>query len=216
MDDAVAPAPPSRVAIALTGGIASGKTTVADLLAARGAILVDSDVVAREVVAPGSEGLALIIERFGEDMMAADDSLDRAALGMIVFGDPRARADLEAITHPLIRRRNAELVAAAPPDAVVIQVIPLLVETGQQDRCDEVVVVDASPDEQVARLMARQDISAEGARARLAAQASREERLAVATRVIDNTDGAEDLGGQVDRLWDDLCRAVRRAALSEQ
>lgn len=200
--------PTSRVAIGLTGGIASGKTTVANMLAARGALLVDSDVVAREVVAPGSVGLARVVERFGRGVMAQDGSLDRPALGRVVFADPSARADLEAITHPLIRGRTAELVTAAPAGAVVIQVIPLLVETGQVDRFDEVVVVDASPDEQVARLMARQEITATAAWARLAAQASREQRLAVATRVIDNTDAAEDLDLQVERLWDALCQVV--------
>ena len=201
--------PNPRVAIGLTGGIAAGKTTVANMLAARGAVLVDSDVVAREVVEPGSQGLAGIVGRFGAHVLAADGFLDRAALGRIVFADPRARADLEAITHPLIRRRTAELVADAPADAVVVQVIPLLAETGQAHRFDEVVVVDATPDEQVARLVARQGISVDAARARLAAQVSREERLAMATRVVDNTDAAADLGGQVDRLWDDLCELVR-------
>lgn len=213
--DQPAPAPPAhpdgRIAIGLTGGIAAGKTTVADLLAARGAVLVDSDVVAREVVAPGSEGLADVVARFGADVLAADGSLDRQALGRIVFADPQARADLEGITHPRIRRRNAELVAAAPADAVVVQVIPLLAETGQAHRFDEVVVVDASPEEQVARLVARQGISADAARARLAAQVSREDRLAIATRVVDNTDGAPDLDGQVDRLWHDLRDLVERS-----
>ncbi|MGD8215064.1 dephospho-CoA kinase [Aestuariimicrobium sp. Y1814] len=200
--------PTPRVAIALTGGIASGKTTVANLLAARGAYLVDSDLIAREVVEPGTDGLAAVVERFGDQVVAADGSLDRAALGRIVFGDPTARVELEAITHPRIRRRSAELVAAAPERSVVIQVIPLLVETGQAARFDEVIVVDASEDEQVARLCARDGVDESAARARLAAQATRAQRLAVATRVVDNTDGAEDLGAQVDRLWDALTGRV--------
>ncbi|MGA4669729.1 dephospho-CoA kinase [Propionibacteriaceae bacterium Y1923] len=200
--------PTPRVAIALTGGIASGKTTVADLLAARGAYLVDSDLIAREVVEPGTDGLAAVVDRFGDQVVAADGSLDRAALGRIVFSDPTARADLEAITHPRIRRRSAELVARAPERAVVIQVIPLLVETGQAGRFDEVIVVDASEDEQVGRLRARDRVDESAARARLAAQATRAQRLAVATRVVDNTDGAEDLGAQVDRLWDALTSRV--------
>ena len=220
MDDAALqhphPRPGRRVAIGLTGGIAAGKTTVADMLAGRGAVLVDSDVSARDVVEPGSEGLQRIVGRFGDHLLAADGSLDRPALGRMVFSDPRARADLEDIIHPLIRRRNAELVAQAPDDAVVVQVIPLLAETGQAGRFDEVVVVDATPEEQVARLVARQGITAEAARARLAAQAPREQRLAIATRVIDNTDGAEDLGAQVDRLWEHLCRLVRHAEGAHQ
>lgn len=204
----------TRVAIALTGGIASGKSTVATLLAARGAVLVDADLVAREVVEPGTEGLAEIVARFGGQVLAEDGSLDRAALGQIVFADPAARADLEAITHPRIRHRSAELVAGAPAAAVVIQVIPLLLETGQTGRFQEVIVVDATVEEQIRRLRDREGISEEAARSRLAAQVDRGQRLAAATRIIDNTDGAEDLGAQVDRLWEQLVQVVAKTVTS--
>lgn len=201
-------AAPRRPRIALTGGIAAGKTTVADKLAARGAVLVDSDTIAREVVAPGTPGLAMVAERFGPGIITADGSLDRPALAGIVFADPQARRDLEAITHPLIIRRSAELAGAAAPGAVVVQVIPLLVETGQTGKFDEIIVVDATEDEQVERLVRRQQITPEAARARLAAQATRAQRLAVASWVVDNTDGAEDLDAQVDRLWQHLAAAT--------
>ena len=182
--------------IALTGGIASGKSAVADLLAARGAVLVDSDVLAREVVAPGTPGLAAIVERFGEGILRPDGALDRPALGAIVFADPDARADLEAITHPRIRARAGELRAEAPAGAVVIDVIPLL----------EVIVVDVPEEVQVERLRRRDGFTRDEAMARLAAQASREDRLAVADHVIDNSGDTDALAAQVDRLWDALRR----------
>lgn len=190
--------------VALTGGIASGKSTVADLLAGHGAALVDSDVLAREVVAPGTPGLAQVVARFGDRVLAPDGSLDRAALGRIVFADDAARADLNDIVHPLVRGRRAELFKAAPRDAVVVAVIPLLVETGMAGDFDEVVVVDVPPETQVARLMARNGFTADEARARVAAQASREERLAVADHVIDNSGAPDALAGQVAALWEVL------------
>ncbi|HHU38466.1 MAG TPA: dephospho-CoA kinase [Propionibacterium sp.] len=192
--------------IALTGGIASGKSAVADLLAARGAVLVDSDVLAREVVAPGTPGLAAIVERFGEGILRPDGALDRPALGAIVFADPDARADLEAITHPRIRARAGELRAEAPAGAVVIDVIPLLVEGDLSGRFDEVIVVDVPEEVQVERLRRRDGFTRDEAMARLAAQASREDRLAVADHVIDNSGDTDALAAQVDRLWDALRR----------
>lgn len=141
--------------IALTGGIASGKSSVADLLAERGAVIIDSDVSAREVVEPGTPGLAAIVERFGEGVLRDDGALDRPALGAIVFADPAARADLEAITHPRIRARADALRVAAPEGAVVIDVIPLLVEVGLAGRFDEVIVVDVPEEVQVERLRRR-------------------------------------------------------------
>lgn len=193
------------ITVGLTGGIASGKTTVADLLRDRGAVIIDSDVLAREVVEPGTPGLAAVVERFGAGVLDADGRLDRPALGTIVFHDPQGRAALEQILHPAIRRRAAELQAAAPADAVVVQVIPLLVETGQHDRFDRVVVVDVSPETQLTRLLARDStLTPDQARARIAAQADREARLAVADVVISNEGPRERMVAQVDRLWKEL------------
>ncbi|MFC7624099.1 dephospho-CoA kinase [Microlunatus sp. GCM10028923] len=186
--------------IALTGGIASGKTAVSDLLRERGAVIIDSDLLAREVVAPGTPGLAAIVERFGPGVLDGDQ-LDRAALGKIIFADPAARRDLEAITHPLVRQRAEELERAAPDDAVVIQVIPLLVEAGLADGFDLVIVVDADPAQQRERLRRRNGLDERQVEERLAAQASRADRLAAADLVVDNTGPAERLPGEVDRLW---------------
>lgn len=190
----------------MTGGIASGKSAVADLLAQRGAVIIDSDVLAREVVAPGTPGLAAIADRFGPQILREDGSLDRSALGAIVFTDPDARAALEAITHPRIRARADELRAAAPAGAVVIDVIPLLVEANLVDRFDEVIVVDVPEEVQVERLRRRDGFTRDEAMARLAAQASRDDRLAVADHVVDNTGSLAELEASVDRLWGKLTR----------
>jgi dephospho-CoA kinase len=198
------------VTIGLTGGIASGKSAVAEELRRRGAVIIDSDVLAREVVAPGSPGLAAVVARFGAGVVRPDGTLDRAALGRIVFADPVARADLEAIVHPAVRARAAELAAAAPPDALVVQMIPLLVETGQADAFDAVVVVDADPETQVARVMARDGLDRDAALARLAAQASRAERLAAADHVVANDGSPADLIRAVDELWRVLQAASAR------
>ena len=187
--------------IALTGGIASGKSAVADLLAERGAVIIDSDVLARAVVEPGTPGLVAIADRFGAEVLAADGSLDRAALGRLVFADPDARADLEAITHPAIRARAEALRAAAPAGAVVIDVIPLLVEAGLAGGFDTVIVVDADPATQLRRLRARNGFTAAEAAQRLAAQASRVDRLAVADLVVPITGDLADLRREVDALW---------------
>lgn len=191
------------LAVGLTGGIASGKSTVARLLASYGAILIDSDVLAREVVAPGTPGLSEVVEAFGPSVLAADGSLDRAKLGALVFNDTAARRRLESIIHPRVRARAAEIQAAAPVDAVVVQDIPLLVETGQAPRFDAVVVVDAPEEVQLARL-AERGLSASDAKARIAAQATREQRRAVATHVIDNSGDLESLERQVRAVWAQL------------
>lgn len=187
--------------IGLTGGIASGKSAVAERLAELGAVIVDADVLAREVVDPGTPGLAAIERRFGPDVLRTDGRLDRAALGAIVFDDPEARRDLEAIVHPAVRARAAQLTRAAPPDAVVVQVIPLLVETGQQKAFDRVVAVDVDPEVQLQRLVRRSGLPVDQARARINAQATREQRLAAADDVIDNNGTVEQLRAAVDRLW---------------
>ena len=196
--------------IGLTGGIGSGKSTVAALLAARGALVVDADRIAREVVEPGTPGLARVVETFGRGVLATDGSLDRAALAAIVFADPEARRDLERIVHPAVRERAAELEQAASPDAVVVHVIPLLVETGQQDQFDVVVVVDVDPETQLARLAARDGLNAAEGAARLAAQASREQRRAAADIVIDNRGSVTDLKAQIGPLWRFLTSADAR------
>ncbi len=192
------------VVVGLTGGIASGKSSVATLLADRGAVIIDADVLARDVVAAGAPLLAEVARRFGPGILADDSSLDRAALGRIVFADPVARQDLEALIHPAVRRRAAELESAAAPGSVVVHVIPLLVETGQTDRFDLVVVVDADSSTQLARIRARDALDDASAKARIAAQATRETRLAAADVVIDNTGTPDELDHQVDRLWQRL------------
>ncbi len=187
--------------IGLTGGIASGKSAVAARLAEHGALIIDSDVLAREVVAPGTPALAAIIARFGSEVVRADGFLDRPALGEVVFADREARADLEAIIHPAVRARAAELVAAAPPGSVVVQVIPLLVEVGMASAFDLVVVVDVEPELQLARLRRREGFSEAEALARVAAQASRQTRLATADVVIENNQTLAELDAAVDRFW---------------
>lgn len=191
--------------IGLTGGIASGKSMVADELVDLGAVVIDADVLAREVVEPGTPGLAAVIQRFGEQVLS-NDRLDRAQLGEIVFGDPQARRDLEQIIHPAVRRRAAELEQAAGPDAVVVHVIPLLVETGQSDAFDLCVVVDVDPETQLDRLARRNGFTPEEASARLAAQASRAERLAAADVVIDNRGTPAQLRKQVADVWSSFSR----------
>ncbi len=188
------------VRVGLTGGIASGKTLVADELAARGAVVIDADVLAREVVGPGTPGLAAIVERFGDGVLVQGE-LNRARLGEIVFGDAEARRDLERIIHPAVRRRAAELEARAAADAVVVHVIPLLVETGQQGTFDLCVVVDVEPETQLSRLQARNGFNRAEAEARVAAQATREQRLAAADIVIANHGTVTQLREQIADLW---------------
>ena len=193
--------------VGLTGGVASGKSTVAALLRELGAVVVDSDVLAREVVEPGTPGLAAVVEAFGPAVLTADGTLDRPALGAVVFGDDAARRRLEAILHPLIRARAAELEAAAPKGTVVVHDIPLLVETGQADRFDAVLVVDVPVETQVERMVRDRGMSGEDALARVAAQADREQRLAAATHVVDNTGTREDLRDRVTEVLEKLVSA---------
>ena len=186
--------------IGLTGGIGSGKSTVAGLLAARGARIVDADRIAREVVEPGTPGLEAVVAAFGQEVLTPEGALDRPALAAVVFTDPDARRRLDGIVHPLVRARATELVAAAPPDAVVVQDVPLLVETGQAGSYDLVLVVEADLDTRVRRLVDR-GLAEDDARARIAAQASDEQRRAVADVVLDNSGSVADLEAQVDRFW---------------
>jgi dephospho-CoA kinase len=197
------------VRVALTGGIASGKSMVADVLAARGAIIIDADVLAREVVEPGTPALAAIIDRFGEQVVA-EGRVDRARLAQIVFADSLARRDLERIVHPAVRARAAELEQAAGAAAIVVHVIPLLVETGQQGDFDLVVTVDVDHETQIQRLAARNGFTRAEAESRIAAQASREDRRIAADFVVDNTGTVTRLREQIDVLWAELNSAVAR------
>ncbi|WP_280267216.1 dephospho-CoA kinase [Nocardia wallacei] len=188
--------------IGLTGGMGAGKSTAARLLVERGAVLIDSDVIAREVVAPGTEGLAALVEAFGSGILAADGSLDRPALAARAFADDEARATLNGIVHPLVGRRTGELFAAAPADAVVVQDIPLLVENGLGAVMNLVVVVTADVETRVHRLERFRDISREDALARIKAQATDEQRRAAADVLLDNGGGPDELERQVDALWE--------------
>ncbi|MEP6665788.1 MAG: dephospho-CoA kinase [Nocardioidaceae bacterium] len=196
--------------VGLTGGIGSGKSSVSRLLVEHGAVVIDADLLAREVVAAGTPGLAEIVIAFGPEMVTADGELDRSAMGKRVFGDDQARQRLEAIIHPRVRARAAEIEAAATPDALVVHDIPLLVETGQRDNFDVILVVDAAPDVQIERLVRERQMSEEDARARIAAQADREQRLAAADHVLSNDGSMEQLRAAVDRLWVELSAGVSR------
>ena len=187
--------------LGLTGGIGSGKSTVSARLASHGAIVIDYDALAREAVEPGTPALAAIVERFGDDVIAADGTLDRPALGAVVFGDDAARHDLEAITHPAIFDLAIAREATVPDDAVVVHDHPLLVEVGMDAFCDLVIVVDAPEDVQLERLVKLRGMTEADARARLAAQTSREERAAAADIMLDNTGSIEDLEARVDEIW---------------
>lgn len=193
--------------IGLTGGIGSGKSTVARLLVDRGAVLVDADRIAREVVEPGTPGLAAVAEAFGDGVLTADGALDRPALAAVVFGDAGQRARLDGIVHPLVRARAAELVAAAPQDAVVVQDVPLLVETGQAGSYDLVLVVRTDEETRVRRLVGR-GLPEADARARIASQATDEQRAAVADVVLSNDGDEEELAGRVARFWSERVEPV--------
>jgi dephospho-CoA kinase len=192
--------------IGLTGGIGAGKSAVARLLARRGAIIIDADVLAREVVEPGTEGLREVVAAFGDQVLDSDGALDRPALGRIVFEDPGARERLEAIVHPRVRSRTAEIMAYAPRGAVVVNDVPLLVEADLAKAYDLVIVVEAAPDVRVARLVADRGMSEADARARIAAQATDDQRRAVADVVIVNDGTLDELDVEVDTVWRELLR----------
>lgn len=187
--------------IGLTGGIASGKSVVATRLRELGAVLVDADALAREVVEPGTDGLERIVAEFGAEMLDAGGRLDRPRLGAAVFGNKERLAVLNGIVHPLVRSRAAAITDAAPGDAVVVQDIPLLAETGQGSAFHLVLVVDAPDDVRLRRMVEHRGMTEEAARSRMAAQATREVRLAAADVVLDNSGTIQDLLDQVDGLW---------------
>jgi dephospho-CoA kinase len=192
------------VRIGLTGGVGSGKSTVSGMLRELGAVVIDSDLLAREVVAPGTPGLTQVVEAFGAEVLTPDGAMDRAKVGAIVFADPEQRRRLESIVWPLVRRAGRALAAGAGPDDVVVHDIPLLVETNQQSSFDAVVVVDVPVETQLERLVNDRGWTEEDARARIAAQATREQRIAAATHVIENTGTIEDLRRRVAEVFDEL------------
>lgn len=192
----------------LTGGIASGKSAVSQRMAGHGAVIIDADQLARQAVAPGSEALAEIVEGFGEDMLTAEGRLDRAALGERVFGDESARERLNSIVHPRVRAEAARQREYVADGSVVVEDIPLLIETGQQDRFDVVVVVQAPHEERVRRMVEDRGMSREEAESRVRAQASDKERAAAADVVLDNSGSPEELVRQVDDLWETLSNRV--------
>jgi dephospho-CoA kinase len=195
--------------VGLTGGIGAGKSEVSRLLVEHGAVLIDADRIAREVVAPGTPGLAAVVEAFGEEVLAPDGGLDRPKLGSIVFADPDRLAVLNSIVHPLVGARSRELEDAASADAVVIHDVPLLAENGLAPLYDLVVVVDTAPETQLDRLVRLRGMSEQDARARMAAQATREKRLEIADIVIDNDVPLDELEQRVQEVWADLGRRAR-------
>jgi len=192
------------VRVGLTGGVASGKSRVSALLEELGAVVIDADVLAREVVARGTEGLTKVVAAFGPEVLTPEGDLDRSAMGAIVFADPDRRRVLESIIHPRVRARGAEIEAEAPAGAVVVHDIPLLAETGQGNAFDAVIVVDAPTSLQIERMVEQRGMSRDEAESRVAAQATREERLAIATYVVDNTGTLDDLRARVAEVYERL------------
>lgn len=195
--------------VGLTGGIGAGKSEVSRLLVGHGAVLIDADRIAREVVEPGTPGLSALAEAFGTGILTPDGTLDRPKLGSIVFADAERLATLNAIVHPLVGARSAELERAAGAGSVVVHDVPLLTENALAPLYDLVVVVDAAPETQLDRLVRLRGMTEADARARMAAQATREQRRAIADLVIDNDGPVEALEPQVREVWSEL---VRRAA----
>lgn len=196
--------------VGLTGGIGSGKSAVADLLATHGAVIIDADQLAREVVEPGTAGLEAVAAEFGPGVLTSDGRLDRAAMAGVIFADPQARARLEGIIHPAVRQLAVQRERLAGPDAIVVHVIPLLIETGQSETFDVLVVVDVDPALQRARIQQRDGLSDDEITARLAAQIDRGSRLNVADEVIDNGGDRDALAAQVAALWGRLCTRARQ------
>jgi dephospho-CoA kinase len=197
--------------VGLTGGIGAGKSEVSRLLAAQGAMVIDADLIAREVVAPGTDGLAEVISAFGPAVLGPDGALDRTVVGDIVFADPEKLARLNSIIHPRVGARMRALEEVARPGSVVVHDVPLIAENGLASAYDLVVVVDVPPRIQLDRLVRLRGMSREQAQARMAAQASREDRLAIAGIVVDNSGSLAELDRQVGELWTEL---RRRAVLA--
>ena len=187
--------------VGLTGGVASGKSTVSRMLAELGAVVIDADLLAREVVGRGTDGLEEVVSAFGSQVLTPTGDLDRPALGARVFADETRRRDLEAIIHPRVRARAAEIEASAPEGSLIVHDIPLLAETGQGAAFDAVVLVDVPSELQVERMVRERGWTPAEANSRIAAQASREERRAIATYVIENTGTIEDLRRRVAEVF---------------
>lgn len=201
----------SRIlSVGLTGGIAAGKSAVSQRMAAHGAVIIDADQLARQAVAPGSEGLAEIVEHFGEGILTQEGRLDRAALGERVFGDESARERLNSIVHPRVRAEAARQREFVADGSVVVEDIPLLIETGQQGRFDVVVVVQAPHEERVRRMIRDRGMSREEAESRISAQATDDQRAAAADVVLDNSGSLDELLDQVDHLWERLSNTDSR------
>jgi dephospho-CoA kinase len=198
--------------VGLTGGIGAGKSEVSARLAAQGAVVIDADAIAREVVEPGTEGLAEVVDAFGPEVLLPDGTLDRPRLGEIVFADPELRGKLNEIVHPRVGARMAELEREAGAASIVVHDVPLIAESGRTDAYDLVVVVDVPPRVQLDRLVRRRGMTREQAEARMAAQASREQRLAIADIVIDNSGSLAELDRQVGDLWSELRRRSVKAS----
>ncbi|MGX1542446.1 dephospho-CoA kinase [Streptomyces adustus] len=197
------------LSVGLTGGIGAGKSEVSRLLVACGAVLIDADRIAREVVAPGTPGLAAVVDAFGTEVLAEDGSLDRPRLGSLVFADPEKLAVLNSIVHPLVGARSRELESAAAEDSVVVHDVPLLTENGLAPLYDLVIVVDAAPETQLDRLVRLRGMTEADARARMAAQASRDKRLEIADIVIDNDVPLAGLERRVREVWAELVHRAR-------
>ena len=196
--------------VALTGGIAAGKSTVARVLAECGATVVDADQLARDAVAPGSPGLEAVVQAFGSGVLTEEGALDRPALGGLVFGDESARLRLEAIIHPEVARLSSEAFArarAADPKGVIIYDVPLLVEAGRASEFDAVIVVEASDEVRLARLIEERKMTEEAARARMSAQATNAERRAVADYVISTATSFDDTRREAEAVYQALCKA---------
>jgi dephospho-CoA kinase len=196
--------------VGLTGGIGAGKSTVAELLMRRGAIVIDADAIAREVVEPGSPALSALVERFGPEILAADGSLNRPALAEKAFVSDEERKALEAITHPAIGAAFLQRIADAPPGSIIVHDIPLLTEAKRQGDYAAVIVVEAPMDVRLDRLEVR-GVPRDDAQRRIALQATDEERRAVATWVVDNAGDMAALDAQLDRIWTELQEMVRSA-----
>ncbi|MFF4614668.1 dephospho-CoA kinase [Nonomuraea jabiensis] len=194
----------------LTGGIGSGKSEVSKRLAAKGAVVIDADRIAREVVEPGTPGLARVVAAFGEGVLRPDGSLDREKLGSIVFADSERLAALNAIVHPLVGERVAELQSRAADDAITVYDVPLLAENHLAPMYDVVIVVDAADETRIRRLAEHRSMPEADAKARIAAQATREDRLAVADIVISNEGSLAELDARVDEVWEELTRRAGR------
>jgi dephospho-CoA kinase len=201
--------------VGLTGGIGAGKSEVSKSLAAQGAVVIDADLIAREVVAPDTDGLAAVIAAFGPDVLGPDGTLDRVRLGDIVFVDQQKLATLNSIVHPRVGARMRELEDGAGPGSVVVHDVPLIAENGLASSYDLVVVVDVPPRTQLDRLIRLRGMSREQAQARIAAQASREQRLAIADIVVDNSGSLAELDRQAGELWSELRRRALIASADE-